>query len=112
NALTLGGGGGCGAGTGGGSASATPGTPTMADAPKTPVRTLLSTAIAYVSQKRPAVFLPECVAAIGASDQYWPGPRPHLSSSLRIRSSIGGCVENNLPMRSPLRNGFAIIRWA
>src|SRR5260370_37614718 len=35
-----------------------PGTPTTAAAPRTPIRTLLSTAIAYVSQKRPAVFLP------------------------------------------------------
>src|SRR5258707_15832805 len=58
NALTLGGGGGCGTGSGGGSAAAMPGTPTTAAAPRTPIRTLLSTAIAYVSQKRPAVFLP------------------------------------------------------
>src|SRR4029077_19413538 len=58
NALTLGGGGGCGAGTGGGSAAATPGRPTTAAAPRTHLKTLLSTAIAYVSQKRPAVFLP------------------------------------------------------
>src|SRR6185437_9364679 len=44
----------------------------MAAAPKTPVRTLLSTAIAYVSQKRPAVFLSECVAAIGAEHETRP----------------------------------------
>jgi hypothetical protein len=49
NALTLGGGGGCGAGTGGGSADETPGTPMTAAAPRTPIKTLLSTAIAYVS---------------------------------------------------------------
>jgi hypothetical protein len=38
--------------------------------------------------------------------------RPAICSSRRMRSSIGGCVENSDPIRSPARNGLAIIRCA
>src|SRR5437764_4831281 len=37
------------------------------------------------------------------------GPRRAMSSRRRIRSEIGGCVENSLVSPSPARNGFAII---
>src|SRR4029077_16445249 len=52
--------------------TATAGTPTMAAAPRTPVRTLLSTAIAYVSAKRQAVFLTEREDAVGTQDETRP----------------------------------------
>ena len=38
--------------------------------------------------------------------------RRAISSSRRIRSAIGGCVENIDPIFSPARNGLAIIRCA
>src|SRR4249920_1164595 len=43
----------------------------------------------------------------GPAAQY--DPRA-IASSRAIRSAIGGCVENNPTIRSPERNGLAIIR--